>query len=401
MQLSGYVGAQGSAAGTAYPNGYTNANIFSNAGSIANGESPQAVYCTGGSNSAASPSPFYYANTTNQIPTPSSYDGIFPGQAISLGGVYQLIATAPSATTCPSSGQNNGRLAGTNSQGELTISSNAAGDTIVPPILNGNTPYLIATNALHFSQYDTVACFGNVHDLYRTLLKEGAAYYQGDAILSKFMKAMQGTVHEKLVAADTLLLHAGTDSTKINAALNHNNGFVPQGAHDRYLQAVNNLFAAHVKQKHGLNATQIQNLKSIAQLCPYQYGEGVFRARALLSRFDATKYINPCEQPAFPQKVTTAGRMEATDINTIATLAKTSIFPNPNSGSFSISYEGNAKQLSIEVYNILGALVASQPATTENGSSVTQISGLPEGVYMIRLNGDGALIKTERIIVTK
>ena len=402
LQSNGFVGPQGLPAGGSYPSGFTNANIFTNTGSIANGESPYAAYCSNGSNSIANPSPFYYANVSGQIPTPNTSDFASGGGGIALplGGIYQLVATASAAATCPTGG-GGGRMANPNTTPDFSTNANTSSVTL-PTILTGNTPYQIANNTLHFAQFDSVACFGNVHDLYRALLQQGAAYYNADAVLSKFMLSMKGSVHEKLLAADTLLNQGGTDSTQLNAALSHNNAFVAQGPHDRYLQAVNNLLAAHLKQKHGLNAVQIQNLRSIAQLCPYQYGEGVFRARALLRNFDATKYVNVCEQQGAPKIApASAARTEATDINAIASLTKTNIFPNPNSGSFSISYAGTAKLLDIEVYNTLGALVISQPAMNENGSSVTQITGLPEGVYMVRLNGDGAFIKTERIIVTK
>ncbi|MEO8761693.1 MAG: T9SS type A sorting domain-containing protein, partial [Bacteroidia bacterium] len=77
------------------------------------------------------------------------------------------------------------------------------------------------------------------------------------------------------------------------------------------------------------------------------------------------------------------------------------VYPNPNSGSFNINYTGVGKQLTIEVYNMLGALITSKQATIDNSQLLTEITNLNEGVYMLRFIVDGLALKTQRVIVTK
>ncbi|MEO8761694.1 MAG: T9SS type A sorting domain-containing protein [Bacteroidia bacterium] len=77
------------------------------------------------------------------------------------------------------------------------------------------------------------------------------------------------------------------------------------------------------------------------------------------------------------------------------------VYPNPNSGSFNINYTGIGKQLTIEVYNMLGALITSKQATIDNSQLLTEITNLNEGVYMLRFIVDGLALKTQRVIITK
>ncbi len=72
-----------------------------------------------------------------------------------------------------------------------------------------------------------------------------------------------------------------------------------------------------------------------------------------------------------------------------------SLYPNPNNGSFKISGTVNTPNnegLNVIVTNIVGQVVHSSELTVRNGNINTTInlySGLPAGVYMVHLGGQG------------
>jgi hypothetical protein len=75
------------------------------------------------------------------------------------------------------------------------------------------------------------------------------------------------------------------------------------------------------------------------------------------------------------------------------------IYPNPNNGEFTIS--GISSKSIVEVYNILGEKVYSQPSVFNSQLSLN-ISNQPGGIYLYRVIGeDGSLIGEGKIILQK
>ncbi|MFI5141895.1 MAG: NosD domain-containing protein, partial [Bacteroidia bacterium] len=254
LDVTGYVGIQGAA-------NFASANKFGLDNSFGNN-----LFASNGSNVSPNfKSAFYYLNAGNQRPLTTTDDHLYnstnPGVAISTTSPYRLPVSA-NTFKC------------------------TFGKIGPPPIILPPTGKPIALNTVQFTSNNATAVYGNQKDLYRALVDTGAAYYNADTIFSAYMASMVGSSHEKLLATDTLLANAGADSSKINQAMGVNNSFVPTGNFDTYLQKINNLYAAYKKAKKRLNAAQMQNLRSIAILCPYEYGEGVYKARALLSLHD-------------------------------------------------------------------------------------------------------------------
>ncbi len=70
---------------------------------------------------------------------------------------------------------------------------------------------------------------------------------------------------------------------------------------------------------------------------------------------------------------------------------KASIFPNPTSTNFTIEMDNEVK--SVEIYSLQGQKVLS--ANTKN----TNVSGLPKGVYMVRIEDTNNAITTQKLIV--
>ena len=77
-----------------------------------------------------------------------------------------------------------------------------------------------------------------------------------------------------------------------------------------------------------------------------------------------------------------------------------SIYPNPSNGVFKIEARDPWNNTTYEVYNLLGGLLQRGIISSLDASRTMNLTDLPEGEYMLRLNTDSLLI-TKRIIINR
>ena len=90
--------------------------------------------------------------------------------------------------------------------------------------------------------------------------------------------------------------------------------------------------------------------------------------------------------------------------NVASGLDNIDLFPNPNSGSFSI--QGDMRNTDItgvtfQVYNLLGQLILADNATVQNTklNKSFEINSIPDGVYLMNITGDEGQSKIIRFTV--
>ena len=75
------------------------------------------------------------------------------------------------------------------------------------------------------------------------------------------------------------------------------------------------------------------------------------------------------------------------------------VYPNPNSGEFTILNKGNAKQSNVKLLDIQGRVVYdNQVNFTQNGQKQIQVRNLNSGVYVLLIQGDGKL-EQHRVVI--
>jgi len=84
--------------------------------------------------------------------------------------------------------------------------------------------------------------------------------------------------------------------------------------------------------------------------------------------------------------------------------SKITIYPNPNSGEFTITSTGNIGNSIVEIYNVLGENVyTTNLGSNKGGSKTINISNQPNGIYLYRvMSGEnGTLLGEGKIVLTR
>lgn len=210
--------------------------------------------------------------------------------------------------------------------------------------------------------------------------------------LVNFYNQQQNTAINAYADIDSLLANGNLNlaSTKNNSASTTNDITQTQNAYNTlYINGIN-------------NATDLDDLASIADLCPQQYGNAVYEARALLQSitFLSKDYNDSC----YTNKLT--ARMGYDDENensvSVAEGVQARLYPNPNNGSFMLAYDlKNNLEATVTIVDIAGKLVYK--GSLDKLDNITNIStnNLNNGIYFIQISHDKTLLWTDKLIISK
>ena len=88
-------------------------------------------------------------------------------------------------------------------------------------------------------------------------------------------------------------------------------------------------------------------------------------------------------------------------LNEVAEMANFKVYPNPNTGLFTVLNEGGANQTSLKVMDIQGRMVYDETYFfNTNGRKVIDVNTLKAGVYVLLIQSEGKL-EQHRIIINK
>lgn len=83
-------------------------------------------------------------------------------------------------------------------------------------------------------------------------------------------------------------------------------------------------------------------------------------------------------------------------VDTVNPLSTVSVYPNPSVGTIKISNPNRVDLKNIEVYNILGKMVAK---STINSNGNYDFSNLNKGVYILKLQATDNKVKTQKLVI--
>lgn len=185
------------------------------------------------------------------------------------------------------------------------------------------------------------------------------------------------------------LINTG-DSSKLNIATVINNNINTNNSDvDATQQQFNTLYINYLKNNRKAKASDIVDFENIAWLCPNINGHAVYQARSVLFNITKQQYINACEKG----DPNSSKRFASSVIANTATSVK--LFPNPSNGNITIQTDDDLIY-NVTVYNLLGEKVFE--SSVLNKQSIN-LNNLTSATYIIHIQNNGNLIKTERISI--
>ncbi|MBL7895859.1 MAG: T9SS type A sorting domain-containing protein [Bacteroidia bacterium] len=189
-------------------------------------------------------------------------------------------------------------------------------------------------------------------------------------------------------------------STKNQAVLNQaksvNSSISTANNQELNLKNYNAIYCVFVEDDSLVTANQINDLHSLAQLCPFTDGLAVYEARGLVRNWnDSTNYYNSCENN-IPEEFNNFSRF-ANSINDSQSAIQTMVYPNPSNGNLTVTV--SLKDCIFEVYDVIGKKVMSQKLN-ENETKV-DVSSLNNGTYLYKITQNNVVIKADKLVLSK
>ena len=110
--------------------------------------------------------------------------------------------------------------------------------------------------------------------------------------------------------------------------------------------------------------------------------------------------------PINPASISVAKLSAPSGISTISNnQSAIKIFPNPSTGSFTLSLSNVSEKCNVEIYNVMGERIFAEilaPSTRGQGDNLIELSNQPNGVYLYRvLKEDGGLVGSGKMVIEK
>ena len=176
--------------------------------------------------------------------------------------------------------------------------------------------------------------------------------------------------------------HAADTNTVTDSSLNVINGLLETVFPD-------SSFTVSDQRPALYTSIQRSTLETIADACPYEYGPGVYMARAMLSQADSALYtpINACEIGPQPVSQRLANPETEEVVEDSETESSFNLYPNPNTGEFNIVLSMNeTDNAEMSVFHISGQTVDTRQLNIgQNQLELNVVDGLY--LYVITVNG--------------
>jgi hypothetical protein len=289
-----------------------------------------------------------------------------------------------------------------------------------PPPINPNIndyeyETLIALDAINYYNFEEGARFTDIEQVYK-LLEDESTLLTSNATLANFYNNLQNTDLALLSQIDNALSSL-YDADAINNPSQWQSLYEDAAQLNQNLEAanilvvneqwINNILLYLANNSiEQMEASTLDQIKTLAIQCPYIAGDAVYKARNILAPLEVNvRYddLNICNSQGVYRggKNTYIAENESIFENSAQPLLNNreavNIFPNPTNGLLKIDYKINDDGV-LAIYDISGRLVRSilLPATTQH--IVTDISDLANGIYTYKVRVNSSVISNGKII---
>lgn len=160
-------------------------------------------------------------------------------------------------------------------------------------------------------------------------------------------------------------------------------------------------FEAMEVKDDAYSSSQLADLEDIAQRCPFEYGPGVYMARAMLSEMDTIpyQYRHECEFAGEGSGKWDENEEDETTVTTDDEL-NIMVFPNPATNELYVSITGGEKSvMQFEMWTTMGQRVKLE--NIKSGLNTISATELSSGIYHYRIKVDDVFKKSGKQIIVK
>lgn len=225
-------------------------------------------------------------------------------------------------------------------------------------------------------------------NLFRALQRDSELLYDEEDALQAFAtEQQQGNIG---------ILHRAMAEVNGNDAVNAETMVALQSLEptNRPEQTLKQVLQILLAQEEQISEEHEALLREMAQRCPIDDGFGVYIARTALLKIDTLPipYSSDCERVSSTEQIAEKQKLEEED--------GFQVYPNPTSGFLTLNYTldeiDNGKLL---IYTSKGALVQELNLNAESSTQTVDLENRATGLYIIRVEVNGAVKLSERISV--
>ncbi len=158
------------------------------------------------------------------------------------------------------------------------------------------------------------------------------------------------------------------------------------------------------------DSTDLAFIYTLAHSCPYDAGDAVYMARSMSALYFSNEIgldddVLCSEDTSISHEMrhhNTNEPSSATADSVIARVAFAKLAPNPASNATTIIYNsGYASYNKLEIYDNLGKVIWSTSVTGSEGKVSIDLTGMSEGIYLVRFTTDDKLLLGTKLVVNK
>ncbi len=225
------------------------------------------------------------------------------------------------------------------------------------------------------------------------MLRKDSTWMNGSPILQQFYSTTQPSAIGIVDSVDIELAENNP-----NIAVSVNATMIPQTQIELNHQMVNDIYA-ELMTGDSSTISQRTTLAAIAEQCPLTGGNAVYRARTLLSLIEdeVLFYEDSCN-------VASASRIASpyTSSEPAAVQTNFELYPNPNNGVMTLNYVVEEGQTaSFALFDMTGRAVTQFRLPSTQQTLTLDQTALSAGMYYYAYYVNGALMKSEKVIISK
>lgn len=270
---------------------------------------------------------------------------------------------------------------------------------IVPEANPAHMPLLlqIAEDSIVPPAYDTATRWMLKQSLYK-YLKENPAAASAHPILTDFQNDHSNGSIGKLDHVERVMSDpAALNPSALASVKAENTSVLAANDAERNSKFINDVLIDNAIANANFTAAQLNDLRVLAAKCPYNDGQAVYQARAILSQFEETEYVNGCEVA----QLHTLHNMLSAQITEEETMFN--LYPNPNDGTMNFIYSlDQSSKGELILYDLTGKLIVKYVLQAgKNNQLFIQENQLNNGVYFYKVIVDNEVKASDKIVIIK